>query len=102
MKIPKKQKKLCPYCKKRTEVAVSLMKQKGRSSAHPLSKGGKKRTKIRGGRRGFGNLGRYSKIKKPKRTGAKQTKKVVPQFKCKECNKIFMGTSFRAKKLEIK
>ncbi len=102
MKRPKRDKKYCKYCKKRTEVAVTLMKQKGRSSVHPLSRGGKKRTRLRGERRGFGNLGRYSKVKKPKRTGAKQTKKVVPQFKCKECNRSFHGTSFRAKKLEIK
>lgn len=102
MKLPKTQKKYCKYCKKRTEVTVTRMKQKTRSATHPLSKGGKKRTKARGERRGFGNLGRYSKIKKPKRYGAKQSKKAVPQYKCKVCKKISLGTPFRTKKLEIK
>lgn len=102
MKLPKTQKKYCKHCKKQREVTVTRMKQRTRSSTHPLSKGGKTRTKARGERRGYGNLGRYSKIKKPKRGGAKVSKKVVPQYKCKECKKTFAGTSFRTKKLEIK
>jgi len=101
MKLSKKARKYCPKCKKHTEVTVGLSKQRGRSKTHPLSRGGKTRTKLRGERRGFGNLGRYSKVKKFKRTGAKQSKKQVPLYKCTVCKKSFDGTAFRAKKLEL-
>ncbi len=102
MKLPKITKKLCPYCRKHQEVTVGLAKQKGRSKTHPLSRGGKIRTRLRGERRGYGNLGRYSKVKKFKMTGAKTTKKIVRLYKCNTCKKSFSSKGFRAKKAEIK
>lgn len=102
MKLPKKTKRYCPKCKKHEEVAVSQSKQRGRSKARPLSRGSTVRIKLRGERRGFGNLGRYSKPTKPKRTGAKTSKKVDLRFACKKCGKsIVQNQGFRMKKVEI-
>lgn len=89
MKIPKKRNKYCNKCKKYTEHSVELSKAKGRSSSHPLSRGSTRRIMLRGLRKGFGNLGRYSKpaISKFKRTGAKTSKKIDLRLKCLSCNK---------------
>jgi ribosomal protein L44E len=61
MKIPKKIKRYCPKCKKHVEMTVAEAKKKTRSTAHPMSRGSTGRIKARGLRRGYGNLGRYSK-----------------------------------------
>ena len=102
MKSPKKVKKYCKSCKKNTEQKVALAKEKGRSATHPLSQGSKKRVRARGGSRGFGNLGRYSKpaISKFKRTGAKVSKKIVFKYTCSECKKTSISSNnIRAKKI---
>jgi ribosomal protein L44E len=39
MKFPKETKRYCPTCKKHTSQQVMNQKQKGRSAAHPLSRG---------------------------------------------------------------
>ena len=101
MKIPKKLKTYCPYCKKHTEHKVAQTKKKNPS---PLTHGSKHRAKKRGLSRGYGNLGRYSKpaITKFKRTGAKQTKKTDLRYTCSECKKTHVQKrGIRAKKVEF-
>ena len=102
MKLPKRAKKYCKHCKKSTEHKISLAKEKGRSATHSLSHGSTKRVMGRGGRRGFGNLGKYSKpaIAKFKRTGAKISKKAVFKYTCSVCKKMSLSNKgLRAKKV---
>ncbi len=102
MKLPKSMKRHCKYCNKHTEQKVSIAKRKGRSTAHPLSKGGTTRVKSRGLRRGAGNLGRYSKPTKPKLGGKKLSKKTDFRYECLKCKKIMsQATGSRAKKVEL-
>lgn len=88
MKLPEKQNRYCPHCKKQTEQRVSVAKQKSRSATHPLSRGSTKRLKMRGLRSGFGNKGKYSKpaIKNWKRK-TKQTKRLSLLYTCSVCKK---------------
>lgn len=86
MKIPKKVKRYCPYCKKHTEHKVTQAKtghQRG-----TLKRGSPVRAKKRGLNRGKGNLGRYSKpaITKWKRK-SKSTKKTNLVYTCMVCGK---------------
>ena len=102
MKLPKKTNRYCKHCKKATEHKLTLAKEKGRSATHPLSRGSTKRIRSRGGRRGYGNLGRYSKpaVAKFKRTGAKISKKVVFKYTCSVCKKTILShAGIRAKKV---
>ncbi|MAE13359.1 50S ribosomal protein L44e [Candidatus Woesearchaeota archaeon] len=102
MKKPKILKRHCPYCKKHTEQKVAQNKSKGRNATHPLSVGSKKRVRARGERRGTGNLGRYSKPPKPKRTGKKLSKKTDFRYNCSVCKKTKAQSSgIRAKKVEL-
>lgn len=102
MKFPKKTKRYCPYCRKHTEHAMAQVKYSGRSSKHPLSRGGTSRIKRRGERRGYGNLGKYSKPTKPKRLGAKTSKKITIKYTCTICKKKHQTTQRRAKRVEFK
>jgi large subunit ribosomal protein L44e len=103
MKIPKTIKRLCPKCKKHTAHKVLVAKKKTPGSAHPLSKGSKKR---RGFGHGVGNLGtRGSKpaLSKFKMTGAKQSKKTDFRYECSVCKKQHVQRKgIRTKKLELK
>ena len=101
VKFPKKVKKYCTKCKKHSEMDVKQVRNAGRSSTHPLSKGSNVRLWLRGLRRGFGNYGRYSKPTKPKRIGAKQSKKVCLAYKCKVCGRTMQSSRSRAKKIEL-
>jgi ribosomal protein L44E len=102
MKVPKATKRHCPHCGKHTEHKVALAKRKGRSTAHPLSKGGPTRIHSRGLRRGAGNLGRYSKPTKPKMSGKKLSKKTDLRYQCAVCKKTSsQAKGVRAKKLEL-
>jgi large subunit ribosomal protein L44e len=102
MKIPKKQKKHCPKCKTHKEMTVSPVKKKTRSSVHTMSRGATSRMRRRGLRRGFGNQNKYSRPTKPKRSGAKLSKKVNLKFTCPTCHKSFgFGSKPRAKKMEM-
>ncbi|OYT31522.1 50S ribosomal protein L44e [Candidatus Woesearchaeota archaeon] len=105
MKLPKVKKMYCPFCKTHTEHKVIQVKAKTRSTAHPLSKGGKPRLKARGLMHS-GNKGKYSRppVKKWKMYNRKTSKKVDLRFKCSKCKKQH-GLSkggFRAKKIELK
>ena len=102
MKMRKTVRRYCPFCKKHTEQKVSLAKKRGRSAAHTMSRGSTTRIRMRGLRRGYGNLGRYSKPPKPKMSGKKLSKKTDFRFTCKECSKTHtQGKGFRAKKVEL-
>ncbi len=102
MKIKKTVNRYCPFCKKHTEHKVSLAKKKGRSAAHPLSRGSVSRIRARGQKRGFGNMGRYSKPPKPKMTGKKLSKKTDFRYTCKDCSKTqSQRKGYRAKKIEL-
>ena len=86
MKLPKKKKRFCPYCKRHTEHKVDIV-----STGHKrgsLKKGGKVRVRLRGKWRGFGNMGKYSKkaVSSYKRK-TKNTKKLVLIYTCQECKK---------------
>ncbi|MDP7179864.1 MAG: 50S ribosomal protein L44e [Candidatus Woesearchaeota archaeon] len=102
MKLPKTSKRYCKFCKKHTELKISIVKKK---SPRSMTYGSKVRARRRGVARGTGNRGRYSKpaITKFKRTGKKATKKSDLKYECKECKKTQIQKSgFRAKKIEFK
>ena len=84
MKIPKKIKRYCPYCKKKTEQKV---KQQSKGPASAMKRGAKKRIKLRGLWRGIGNKGRFSRMKNIKKSYRKTTKKTAIVYICSECGK---------------
>lgn len=102
MKVPKQTNRHCPNCKKHTSHKVIQSKSRGRNQARPLSIGSKKRVRLRGERRGAGNLGKYSKPPKPKMTGKKLTKKTDFRYQCSVCKKMHVQRyGIRAKKVEL-
>ena len=89
MRLPKKTKRYCPFCKKHTEQKISQV-----SSGHKrgtLRRGSKDRARKRGKNRGYGNLGKYSKpaVTKFKRK-TKSTKKTNTMYTCSVCKKSTM------------
>lgn len=86
MKIPKITSRYCPYCRKHTEQKISIV-----SSGHKrgsLKRGGKARVRMRGGWRGKGNHGKYSKPPIAKwKMKTKTTKKTNLKYACSECKK---------------
>jgi len=102
MKVPKEMNRHCPKCNKHTGHKVSIAKKRAKGSTHPLSKGSKIRTLLRGRWRGMGNLGKYSKPPKPKMVGKKLSKKTDFRYTCKVCGKSHSQKSgIRAKKVEM-
>lgn len=103
MKFPEKTTRYCPYCKKHTLQSIAVAKQKGRSSAHPLSRWSTARAKKRGQGVGYGNLGRFSKppVKSWKRK-TKATRRVSVLYTCSVCKKAKgISKSIRTSRLEI-
>ena len=101
MKIPKKTKRFCPYCKKHTEQKVLEVGTGIKRGA--MARGGKTRVHLRGLNRGFGNHGRFSKkpIGKYKRK-TKTTKKTNLVYQCSECKKKkYQKKGKRTGKLQI-
>jgi len=87
MKLPKKTKRFCPNCKKRTEQKIDLVKTGIKRGS--LKRGSLTRAKKRGAMPGKGNKGRYGSkpaIKNWKRKTKTTTRKVVI-YKCLECKK---------------
>ncbi len=87
MKLPKKIKRYCPYCKKHTEHKISLVSTGGKRSA--LKHGSIERAKKRGRGRGLGNKGKWGSkpaVTKWKRK-TKSTKKTNILYTCQECKK---------------
>jgi len=102
MNIPKQVNRHCKWCNKHTPHKISLNKARSRSSAHPMSRGSTMRLRLRGERRGHGNLGRYSKPPKPKMTGKKMTKKTDLRYTCSVCTKMTtQNRGIRTKKVEL-
>lgn len=104
MKLPKETKRYCPYCKKHTIQTIATAKQKGRSSAHPMSRGSSSRANARGQGVGYGNKGRWGSkppIKSWKRK-TKVTKRIGLLYKCKICGKMKgIKKAIRSSRIEI-
>ena len=101
MKVPKKIKRYCPYCKTHVVMTVRSSKRRDRSS---LKRGSKQRAMARGLNRGSGNQGRYSKgaLSSWKRYNKKQSKKTDLRFTCPNCGKtIAQSEGKRAKRIEF-
>ncbi len=104
MKLPKKTKRYCPFCRKQQEMSISQSKAVGRNKAHPMSRGSRSRMRARGLNRGAGNQGRLSRkpILSRKMYGKKTSKKTDLRYKCKVCSKSLpQRKGFRAKKIEF-
>ncbi len=84
MKIPKKTNRYCPYCKKKTEQKI---KSASKGTPSQLKRGSKSRILLRGGWKGIGNKGRYSRMKNQAKGKTKTTKKTNFVYICSECGK---------------
>lgn len=99
MKLPKKVKRLCPYCKKQTDQKLKLVSTGGKRGT--LKRGGIARAKKRGLGVGFGNKGKWGSkpaVGKWKRK-TKSTKRLVIQYTCSVCGKSKQGASRRVSKI---
>ena len=86
MKVPKKTKRFCPFCKERTEQKIDLV-----STGHKrgtLKRGSLIRSKLRNASPGKGNQGKRSRkaIKSWKRK-TKVTMRRVLIYTCQKCKK---------------
>lgn len=90
MKLPKKFRTYCPFCKQHTIHIVERVK-KGRASSLTMITRQKKR------QTGIGNSGKFSKVP----GGDKPTKKIALKYKCESCMKSHLRKCFRAKKFEL-
>lgn len=87
MKLPKKTKRFCPYCKKKTEQKLTLVSTGVKRGS--LKWGSLLRAKKRGQNRGFGNQAKWGSkkaISKWKRK-TKATKRLVVMYTCQTCKK---------------
>ena len=98
MKIPKKTKRYCPYCRKKTEQKIKLVSTGAKRGA--LKRGSKQRARLRGQNRGIGNKGKWSKkaITKNKRK-TKINKKTNIMYTCQVCKKSKYRKARRNKRL---
>jgi len=101
MKLTKKIKTYCKYCRKQTEQKINI--EKTGTKRGSLKKGSKNRARLRGRNRGYGNLGRYSKpaVSAFKRTGSKASKKIAIKLTCDVCKKSTIKFRAKAKKAEM-
>ena len=102
MKLPKKTKRYCPFCKKRTEHKISQVSSSGK---RPVTKRGSiQRARKRGLGRGIGNKGKWGSkpaVSKYKRK-TKSTKKTNIMYTCQECGKShYQKKGKRAGKIQI-
>jgi large subunit ribosomal protein L44e len=97
MKIPKTTKRFCPYCKKKTDQKIKIVGTGSKRGT--LKRGSLARAKLRGGNRGIGSHGKYSKpaVSKFKRK-SKTTKTTNIMYTCKECKKSKYRKSQRNKR----
>lgn len=86
MKVPKKTKRFCPYCNKKTEQKIDLVSTGFKRGT--LTRGSISRAKKRGAAAGKGNRGKYSRkaVKSWKRKSKVTTRKVLI-YTCNECKK---------------
>ena len=99
MKIPKTKKRYCKFCKNHTSHKVSQVKSGTKRGT--LKWGSIQRAQNRSVP-GTGNKNRWgSKPSKPKRTGAKTSKKTNIKYTCSVCKKsTIQSQGKRAKKVE--
>ncbi|HDI23830.1 MAG TPA: 50S ribosomal protein L44e [Thermoplasmatales archaeon] len=90
MKLPKKIKRYCPYCKKHTIHEIEKVKK---SKASELKAGQRRFRRVT---RGYGGFPRP----KPK-DREKPTKRLAIRYKCTECGKKHHAPTVRAKKFEL-
>lgn len=101
MKIPKKLRKYCPYCRKHTEHTIKLLKAS------------RKRGSLKAGQRRFERkLEGYGGFPKPTmsrkeggykgRYGSKTTKKVQILLTCTVCKRSHNMRGWRVKRAEVK
>lgn len=102
MKLPKKTKRFCPYCNKKTEQKITLISTGGKRGS--LKRGSLLRARKRGLARGLGNLGKWGSkpaVSKWKRK-TKSTKRLVVLYTCEECKKSKPANhSRRVSKIQI-
>lgn len=91
MKMPKKQRRYCPFCRKHTQHAVEEAKRKPR------------RQTTKSQRRFLRKLAGYGSFPKENPKGReKPTRKLDLRFVCAECKRKHpVGDGFRIKKLEF-
>ena len=91
MKMPKNQRKYCPFCKKHTEHVVEEAKRRPRSQD------------TRSQRRFLRKMRGYGSFPKENPKGReKPTRKLDFRYKCTVCNKKHsIGEGWRAKKVEL-
>jgi len=91
MKIPKKQKRYCPFCKKHTEHTLEEAKRR------PRKKNSKSQRSFLRKLKGYGSF-----PKENPKGREKPTRKVDFRYKCSECGKKHpLGKGFRIKKVEM-
>ena len=98
MKIPKKTKRYCPYCKKKTEQKIKIVSSGAKRGT--LTRGSISRAKKRGLGIGIGNKGKWGSkppVTKFKRK-TKTTKKPNVMYTCNECGKSKYRSSTRNKR----
>ncbi|MHA1867643.1 MAG: hypothetical protein ACTSVB_00975 [Candidatus Heimdallarchaeaceae archaeon] len=97
VKIPTKMSKYCPNCKKHVEMKVKQEKSARRGGGFGATA---RKEKIR--RRGYGNLGKYSKRAVTQtKMASKTSKKVDLRLTCPECKKVWVLSYPRTKRTEF-
>ncbi len=102
MKLPKKTKRYCPYCRKHTDQKIVLVSTGFKRGT--LKRGSIARARLRGKGRGMGNLGKWGSkkaVSKFKRK-TKTTKKANIMFTCQVCKKSkYMKKGMRTGKIQL-
>lgn len=97
MKIPDTMRTYCPACNKYSVMKVAIEKTRQRSGGK--SKGARRQERHA---TGYGNKGRYSKRPVASRNmRVKTSKKTDLRLKCPECNKKWIRSRPRAKRVEM-
>jgi len=97
VKIPEKMFKYCPKCGKHVEMKVKQEKTARRKGGMSATA---RKQKLR--RRGYGNLGKYSKRPVTQtKMASKASKKVDLRLTCPECGKKWVLSYPRTKRVEM-
>ncbi|MHA1224666.1 MAG: hypothetical protein ACTSSG_06305 [Candidatus Heimdallarchaeaceae archaeon] len=97
VKIPEKMFKYCPKCGKHVEMKVKQEKSARRKAGFSATA---RKMKLR--RRGYGNLGKYSKRPVTQtKMASKTSRKVDLRLTCPECNKKWVLSYPRTKRVEM-
>ncbi|MEL9914743.1 MAG: 50S ribosomal protein L44e [Thermoplasmatales archaeon] len=90
MKLPRKVKRYCPFCKRHTLQEIERVKKK---KASELRKGQRRFRRVTSGYGGFPRPV-YEGREKP-------TKRINIRYRCLECKKAYHTPTWRAKKFEL-